>query len=332
MSIVVVTGKPGTGKSLVLTLMARKSLRRGTRTLTDFPVCDWMYASAIFQVLGNIPIIRWLLYWIMRTHLRWPGFVDRVDQKMVKLPFLGKLKKYSYRVPYLSSRYWLPPVLYGLVFGAFCWTNNFYLYDFERGFLVAFVLKAAWPLYFEIPREKLSKVRYLRPISNIMHRFWTWIKAVDLEFSCKFNPKKDSLASVYCSDMYIDEAQRYYPSIKFKDFTDEERDFFMLQRHNDNMIYLGTGHISRLNINIRQYANEIWDLRSFKIPFTTRPFLVLVNKYGSEQEMERGQKYRTSIIFPRQADFDAYSTKQYRTADRGNEMKYRKWSFEDVIR
>lgn len=63
-------------------------------------------------------------------------------------------------------------------------------------------------------------------------------------------------AMIYDSDIYLDEAYKYFNSRNFKNFSRSMHEFFSLHRHNGNVIYLGTQHPARLDVIIRELADD----------------------------------------------------------------------------
>lgn len=76
---------------------------------------------------------------------------------------------------------------------------------------------------------------------------------------------------IYDSDIYLDEAYKYFNSRNFRSFSSSMHDFFSLHRHNGNTIYLGTQHPARLDVVIRELVDDFVLLSATSLPFVDHP-------------------------------------------------------------
>lgn len=91
--------------------------------------------------------------------------------------------------------------------------------------------------------------------------------------------------NVQDSTIIIDEAYRDFSSRSYKDFDKDKHTFFATNGHQNNDIYIIAQNASRVDVILREMTNELYFVRKFSIPFTTRPLWFIVDVYHDLNEM-----------------------------------------------
>ena len=127
--------------------------------------------------------------------------------------------------------------------------------------------------YFGVPGVGKTTIgtRIAQKELRRIHHGKSKYKHVYTNFYCKgaeqinYNDLKSF--KVYDSLLIFDELTLDADNRKFKEFTDEHRDFFVLHRHlGDDIIYL-TQDYSKIDSKIRSLTQELWYMTKSVIPF-----------------------------------------------------------------
>lgn len=116
---------------------------------------------------------------------------------------------------------------------------------------------------------------------------------------------------IYDAVIIMDEAYRDVSSRDFKNFSKDEHTFFATNRHNGLDIYLLAQHLNRVDVIIREMANEIIRLGAFRIPFW-RPLFFRADAYADEQAYAKKDIYYTEHYLFRWKYANAYDTRAFR--------------------
>lgn len=87
----------------------------------------------------------------------------------------------------------------------------------------------------------------------------------------RFDPRILDGCPVFDSDIYLDEAYKYFNSRNFRNFSQKMHEFFSLHRHNGNSIYLAVQHPARIDVVIREIADDFVLLSAHALPLMSRP-------------------------------------------------------------
>lgn len=110
----------------------------------------------------------------------------------------------------------------------------------------------------------------------------------------------------------MDEAYRDVSSRDFKKFTKDEHTFFATNRHNSLDIYLIAQHLNRVDVIIREMANEIIRISKVAVPVIDYPLWFRADVYLDEAAYARKEIY-CSYRYPfRRKYAQAYDTHFFR--------------------
>lgn len=126
--------------------------------------------------------------------------------------------------------------------------------------------------------------------------------------------KRLTREAIFDAVIVIDEAYRDVSSRDFKKFSVEEHTFFATNRHNDLDIYLIAQSVNRVDVIIREMANEILRVSKTAVPMW-RPLWFRVDSYVDEMSYAKKEIYYTKHYLFRWKYANAYDTKAFRRLD-----------------
>lgn len=110
----------------------------------------------------------------------------------------------------------------------------------------------------------------------------------------------------------MDEAYRDVSSRDFKKFSKDEHTFFATNRHNGLDIYLIAQHLNRVDVIIREMANEIIRISKVAVPVIDRPLWFRADVYTDEASYARKEIYYSQHYLFRKKYAKAYDTHAFR--------------------
>ena len=109
---------------------------------------------------------------------------------------------------------------------------------------------------------------------------------------CSFYIDKTLLMSQNLNGQVIvlDEGHKLFWSRNFKNFTDEEKNWWSTAGHNEQTIYILTQELGRIDVIIQDVATLIWDIQKVSVPFLDIPLWFNITQWSSKEAYMADQK------------------------------------------
>lgn len=113
----------------------------------------------------------------------------------------------------------------------------------------------------------------------------------------------------------LDEAHKYYWSRDFRNFTQEDKDWWSTTGHNEVTVYVLTQELARIDCIITDKATMIWDIEKIQLPILEVVICFKITQWPSKEAYQAGIKgmmakppIAIKYIFFKQSVADMYDT------------------------
>lgn len=134
-------------------------------------------------------------------------------------------------------------------------------------------------------------------------------------------------ADIYDSLIILDEGYRYFNSREYRKFSLSAHELFSLNRHNGNLLLIGTQHPARVDVVIRELADWFILIDAFRIPFVSHPIFFSARWYDADPV-----EFKTQLMpTPEHRDYYLFQQKIARAYDthalrgRGKPLELQRW-------